>query len=62
MKTKEEKQQERARKAMLRAAGIELVMLTALAGGKAERYRALAAQCDQVKKALLLQADSVEQE
>ena len=58
MKTKEEKRAEKARRAQLRAAAIELLVLTATAGSKSDRYVALAAQCDTVKALLLEQADS----
>ncbi len=56
MKTKEQKQAEKARRAQLRAAAIELLVLTATAGSKGERYAALAAKCDDVKALLLEQA------
>jgi hypothetical protein len=55
-KTKEQKQAEKARRAQLRAASIELLILTASAGSKADRYAALAVQCDSVKALLLEQA------
>jgi hypothetical protein len=56
MKTKEQKQAEKARRAQLRAAAIELLVLTATAGSKGERYAALAMRCDDVKALLLEQA------
>ena len=55
-KTKAEKQADKARRAQLRAAAIELLILTATAGSKGERYAALAAQCDTIKALLLEQA------
>ena len=58
MKTKEQKQAEKQRRAQLRAAAIELLILTASAGSKSDRYFALAAQCDTIKALLLEQAAS----
>ena len=55
-KSKEQKQAEKSRRAQLRAAAIELLILTASAGSKGDRYAALAMQCDNVKALLLEQA------
>ena len=56
--TKEEKRAEKARRAELRAWAMQVAVLVAFAGGKRERYLALADQCPTIEAMLRDQADA----